>query len=182
MSCWNGFQYCCTGYALFFFNCIDALCGITLILYAVFLEDHQYAPSWLYQPLLLLGVFLVLAVLISWMGTSIDSCSKTLRCSTWLFALLGVFEFGLALGIAMNGEALTTFLKKYQKEFNISDDELHKLEGHKFIPVYFLTALFLMENMRFWCSGGLIALRKRERVQYETVSQEDMGKDRDLEV
>ena len=87
-----------------------------------FLGINGYAPSWLYEPLVVFGFVLAIAVLMSGCGLCHCCCAPAccFRCSSFLFALLGLTEFIFGLTIVIKNQAISAFLHKHQRELRIS--------------------------------------------------------------
>lgn len=125
-----------------------------------------YGLASVLEPLLILGCFLLCNVILSWCGAMQDGYNGCLWVSSWMFVLLAIGELILAIVILTEASAIDEFLRKHQEELNISDKHLRQLEMHKFIPVFVLLGLVVMEMMRFMCSGGLISLRQNMHKGY----------------
>lgn len=170
MSRWRSCKQCLSEYTLFLFNLVDMVCGIILIIYSSHLGINHYAPEWLYEPILVLGSFIVVAVLINWCGTTHHGCECCLTLSSWLLVVLALGELVLATLILAKGPEINQFLHQHQEELKLTDEELKLLESHKFVPVYIFAGLFVMESVRFLCVGGLISMRQQNREAYMQLS------------
>ncbi|CAH0479889.1 unnamed protein product [Peronospora belbahrii] len=160
----------CSGSALFVFNGVDLVCGVALTVYSLYIGLNEYAPEWLYVPILVVGSLLILSAFMSWCGASNHSCSMCLSCSSYLLILLALAELILGVIIFTNGSSIDQFLRHHQDELKLTDEQLRRLENNKFIPAYGLVTLFLMEVLRFCCSSGLYRARRHRKYQYRQLS------------
>ncbi|TDH71462.1 hypothetical protein CCR75_001112 [Bremia lactucae] len=131
---------------------------------------NQYAPAWLYEPVLAVGVLLVLSAFMSWCGASNRNCSVCLSCSSYLLILLALAELALAVMILIQGSTIDHFLRQHQQELKITNEQLQRLENNKFIPAYGLLILFIMEAVRFCCSSELHRARRHRKYRYQQLT------------
>lgn len=164
--CGDSCSECCSGSALFVFNGVDLLCGVGLTVYSLYIGLNHYAPPWLYEPILAVGALLILSALMSWCGSSNQSCTSCLSYSSYLLILLALAELVLAIGILTQGSTLDHFLQRHQQELKLTNDQLRRLEKDKFLPAYGLLALFVMEGLRFCCSSELYRARRHRLYHY----------------
>ena len=80
-SCCHRTKKFCSSSFLIIANLVDLLAGCAILIYAIWLQQHHYAPLWLWGCCAGLAALLMFTALVSWGGVNSQHCPGLLTCS-----------------------------------------------------------------------------------------------------
>ena len=166
-SCCHRCVKFCSSSFLFICNLVDLLAGCTILIYAVWLESHHYAPLWLWGCCAGLAALLMFTALVSWGGVNSHQCPGLLTCSQLLALPIMLWEVALDVITLTKTALLEKYLHEHHKELDMSSQELNFVSKRHALVAYSLFGLAAMEFMRLLSSKGLKSALRAEQQHYD---------------
>lgn len=150
-------------FALFLFNILDAVTGFLTFFFGIFLwgalGDKTASSSkdgvWVIILPMTLGVLLMVAAALSFVGMAVYSCRKLLTYSSFLVIPVAIIELISGITFAARKKALWRWVISRQKELKISDALLDTMSSlwNYFEWGFFI--LFVLQLVRWRLSARL---------------------------
>ncbi|GAB5368928.1 hypothetical protein AAMO2058_001361500 [Amorphochlora amoebiformis] len=167
---------CCRwiqGKLLLLVNLIDFIGGVGLVGFGLYVYIKNFAPEYVYLPLIIIGLFILSTTFFSTCGAyNYKGC-----CGCFLYplsAMMGILvclaEIACAGLLAAYRKRYSEWLDKHHNEYNISDSEAEQLEHGTMAVIVGFFILALLEVLRFCVSRGFKKGKREDDEQKRMLS------------
>ena len=167
-SCCHRTKKFCSSSFLIIANLVDLLAGCAILIYAIWLQQHHYAPLWLWGCCAGLAALLMFTALVSWGGVNSQHCPGLLTCSQLLALPILVWEVVLGVVTLTKTKLLEKYLHTHHKELDISSYDMKLVAKRHVFVAYCLFGLAAMELVRMLSSRGLKSALRAEQTHFDT--------------